>query len=54
MILDGGRSALRGTDLEEALDCIRCGACLYSCPMWRSVGGPGLRLALLRARSGRS
>ncbi len=39
MILDGGRSALRGTDLEEALDCIRCGACLYSCPMWRSVGG---------------
>ena len=39
VILDGGRSALRGTDLEEALDCIRCGACLYSCPMWRSVGG---------------
>jgi L-lactate dehydrogenase complex protein LldF len=39
VILDGGRSALRGTDLEETLDCIRCGACLYSCPMWRSVGG---------------
>lgn len=39
LILDGGRSALRGTDLEEALNCIRCGACLYSCPMWRSVGG---------------
>ena len=39
VILDGGRSALLGTDLEEALDCIRCGACLYSCPMWRSVGG---------------
>ncbi len=39
MLLDGGRAALRGTDLEEALDCIRCGACLYSCPMWRSVGG---------------
>src|SRR4029079_6438946 len=38
VILDRGRSALRGTDLEEALDCIRCGACLYSCPMWRSVG----------------
>jgi L-lactate dehydrogenase complex protein LldF len=39
VLLDGGRAALRGTDLEEALDCIRCGACLYSCPMWRSVGG---------------
>lgn len=39
LILDGGRSALRGTDVEEVLDCIRCGACLYSCPMWRSVGG---------------
>ena len=37
--LDGGRSALRGTDVEEVLDCIRCGACLYSCPMWRTVGG---------------
>ncbi len=39
LILDGGRSALRGTDVEEVLDCIRCGACLYSCPMWRGVGG---------------
>lgn len=39
VILDGGRGALRGTDLEEALSCIRCGACLYSCPMWRAVGG---------------
>jgi L-lactate dehydrogenase complex protein LldF len=39
VILDGGRGALRGTDLEEALHCIRCGACLYSCPMWRTVGG---------------
>jgi L-lactate dehydrogenase complex protein LldF len=39
VILDGGRSALRGTEFEEALDCIRCGACLYSCPMWRCVGG---------------
>jgi L-lactate dehydrogenase complex protein LldF len=39
LILDGGRAALRGTDLEEALHCIRCGACLYSCPMWRQVGG---------------
>jgi L-lactate dehydrogenase complex protein LldF len=39
VIVDGGRAALRGTPFEEALHCIRCGACLYSCPMWRSVGG---------------
>ena len=39
VILDGGRMALRGTEFEEALGCIRCGACLYSCPMWRTVGG---------------
>ena len=39
VILDGGRGALRGTDLQDALNCIRCGACLYACPMWRSVGG---------------
>jgi len=39
VILDGGRTALRGTPFEEALHCIRCGACLYSCPMWRTVGG---------------
>lgn len=39
VIVDGGRSALRGTEFEEILNCIRCGACLYSCPMWRTVGG---------------
>ncbi len=39
VILDGGRTALRGTEFEEALSCIRCGACLYSCPMWKMVGG---------------
>jgi len=39
IILDGGRMSLRGTRFEEALHCIRCGACLYSCPMWRTVGG---------------
>ena len=39
VILDGGRTALRGTEFEEALHCIRCGACLYSCPIWKTVGG---------------
>lgn len=39
VIVDGGRGALRGTEFQEALSCIRCGACLYTCPMWRQVGG---------------
>jgi L-lactate dehydrogenase complex protein LldF len=39
VIVDGGRIALRDTEFEEALSCIRCGACLYSCPMWKTVGG---------------
>ena len=41
ILLDDGRAALRGTDYEEALNCIRCGACLYACPVYRQVGGHG-------------
>jgi L-lactate dehydrogenase complex protein LldF len=41
VLLDGGRSAIRGTAFEEALHCIRCGACLYACPVYRQVGGHG-------------
>jgi len=41
VLLDGGRSALRGTPFEETLHCIRCGACLYACPVYRQVGGHG-------------
>jgi L-lactate dehydrogenase complex protein LldF len=39
VLLDAGRSALRGTAYEEALHCIRCGACLYACPVYRQTGG---------------
>jgi L-lactate dehydrogenase complex protein LldF len=39
VLVDDGRMALRGTDLESALHCIRCGACLYACPVYRQVGG---------------
>jgi len=39
VILDNGRSELLGTEFEEALDCIRCGACLNVCPVYRQVGG---------------
>jgi len=39
VILDNGRSRLRGTDTEEILLCIRCGACLNACPVYREIGG---------------
>ena len=39
VLVDDGRSALRGTEYESALHCIRCGACLYACPVYRQIGG---------------
>jgi L-lactate dehydrogenase complex protein LldF len=39
VILDNGRSAIRGTEFASALNCIRCGACLNVCPVYRNVGG---------------
>ena len=39
VIVDNGRSELIGTEFAEALNCIRCGACLNVCPVYRQVGG---------------
>jgi len=40
VILDNGRSRLLAdAELREALYCLRCGACLYACPVYRRVGG---------------
>ena len=39
IILDNGRSALRNTPLSDALMCIRCGACINACPIFRELGG---------------
>ena len=40
VIVDNGRSRmLADPDLREALYCIRCGACLNACPVYRKVGG---------------
>lgn len=40
VILDNGRSRLLADpDLRESLNCIRCGACLNACPIFRKVGG---------------
>lgn len=39
ILVDNGRSALRHTPLAESLYCIRCGACLNACPVFRELGG---------------
>jgi len=39
VILDNGRSDIAGTEFAEMLNCIRCGACLNVCPVYRQVGG---------------
>src|SRR5258706_1605524 len=37
--LDNGRSRVRNSPLKESLYCIRCGACLNVCPVFRELGG---------------
>jgi L-lactate dehydrogenase complex protein LldF len=39
VILDNGRSAMLGSEFEEMLRCIRCGACMNHCPVYQAVGG---------------
>lgn len=39
VILDNGRSSLLDTRYREMLACIRCGACLNVCPVYRKAGG---------------
>jgi L-lactate dehydrogenase complex protein LldF len=39
ILLDNGRSEIYAGDYAEALACIRCGACLNACPVYRSTGG---------------
>lgn len=39
IILDNGRSRIRNSPLKESLYCIRCGACLNACPVFRELSG---------------
>ncbi|HEY3637136.1 MAG TPA: LutB/LldF family L-lactate oxidation iron-sulfur protein [Rhizomicrobium sp.] len=39
VLLDNGRSRLIGTEAQDVLLCIRCGACLNHCPIYGAVGG---------------
>jgi L-lactate dehydrogenase complex protein LldF len=39
VIVDAGRSALLAGRYRQVLRCIRCGACLNICPVYRCIGG---------------
>jgi L-lactate dehydrogenase complex protein LldF len=39
ILLDNGRTRLANSELAEALYCIRCGACLNACPVFRELSG---------------
>ena len=39
MLLDNGRANILGGENAEILGCIRCGACLNACPVYKSIGG---------------
>ena len=39
VLLDNGRTSMLGTEFQEMLRCIRCGACMNHCPVYHAVGG---------------
>lgn len=39
ILLDNGRTNLLESHTRESLYCIRCGACLNACPIYKNIGG---------------
>lgn len=39
IIVDNGRSSILGGEFQSILQCIRCAACINTCPVYRHVGG---------------
>lgn len=39
ILVDNGRSKVLASETAEILFCIRCGACLNACPVYREIGG---------------
>lgn len=39
ILVDNGRSDIYASEYTESLACIRCGACLNTCPVYQNVGG---------------
>lgn len=39
LLLDNGRTKMLGSEFNEMLRCIRCGACINHCPVYAAIGG---------------
>src|SRR6266550_818602 len=39
ILVDAGRTTVLGSEVREALRCIRCGACMNHCPVYQNIGG---------------
>ncbi len=39
ILVDNGRVGLVGSEFQEMLRCIRCGACMNHCPVYQTIGG---------------
>jgi len=39
ILLDNGRTNLLRKEVRESMYCIRCGSCLNSCPVYKTIGG---------------
>ena len=39
VLVDNGRSAMIGSEFQDILRCIRCGACMNHCPVYLTAGG---------------
>ncbi|HEX5612461.1 MAG TPA: LutB/LldF family L-lactate oxidation iron-sulfur protein [Burkholderiales bacterium] len=39
VLVNNGRTRFVGSDMQEMLRCIRCGACMNHCPVFQTVGG---------------
>ena len=39
ILVDAGRTRVLGSELRDALRCIRCGACMNHCPVYQNIGG---------------
>jgi L-lactate dehydrogenase complex protein LldF len=39
ILVDNGRAELVGSEFQDMLRCIRCGACMNHCPVYQTIGG---------------
>ena len=47
ILVDNGRSKIAGSEeFRRSLNCIRCGACMNTCPVYRRSGGPSSHAAV--------